>query len=66
MNMILWMILTDLVSFCIVTVLAITLGDFSSPEVHGSGMYGHYHIVYYANGDLRHAGHIWFGGKLRY
>lgn len=30
-----------------------------SPEVHGPGMYGHYH-------DGNHAFHIWYGGPLYY
>lgn len=29
------------------------------PEVHGSGMYGHYN-------DKTHSFHIWFGGKITY
>ena len=39
--------------------LAVTFGYTSPPEVHGSGMYGHYH-------DSTHTFHIWFGGVLTY
>lgn len=34
-------------------------GAYMSPEVHGSGKYGHYH-------GFPHAFHIWYGGIIRY
>lgn len=39
--------------------LAVVLGYSGKPEVHGSGMYGHYH-------DSTHTFHIWYGGILTY
>ena len=39
--------------------LAIVFGFAGKPEVHGSGMYGHYH-------DSTHTFHIWYGGKITY
>lgn len=39
--------------------LAVVLGWSGPPEVHASGMYGHYH-------DSTHTFHIWYGGKLLY
>lgn len=39
--------------------LATIVGATESPEVHGSGMYGHYH-------DSTHTFHIWYGGVLSY
>lgn len=39
--------------------LAVVFGNTSSPEVHGSGMYGHYN-------DANHKLHFWFGGRLVY
>ena len=39
--------------------LAIMLGCKALPEVHGSGMYGHYH-------DGNHVIHIWFGSPIDY
>lgn len=43
--------------------LALSLGCTYSPEVHGSGMYGHYNITG-PNGN--HVFHIWFGGVQNY
>ena len=37
--------------------LAIVFGWDERPEVHGNGMYGHYH-------DYTHTFHIWYGGKI--
>ena len=39
--------------------LAISIGIITPPEVHGSGMYGHYN-------DKKHSFHIWFGGMMNY
>ncbi len=39
--------------------LAVAVGATKPPEVHGSGMYGHYH-------DKKHKVHIWYGGKKFY
>ena len=39
--------------------LAIIVGAHQPPEVHGSGMYGHYH-------DGTHTFHIWYGGTITY
>lgn len=39
--------------------LAIVFGYTAKPEVHASGMYGHYH-------DSTHTFHIWYGGKISY
>ena len=39
--------------------LAIIVGAYQPPEVHGSGMYGHYH-------DGTHTFHIWYGGTITY
>ena len=39
--------------------LAMVFSSTAKPEVHGSGMYGHYH-------DSTHTFHIWFGGKITY
>ena len=39
--------------------LAFVFGSTAHPEVHGWGMYGHYH-------DSTHTFHIWFGGVLYY
>lgn len=39
--------------------LASVCGAYMSPEVHGSGKYGHYH-------DFSHAFHIWYGGIITY
>ena len=48
--------------------LAVVFGFNSKPEVHGSGMYGHYHGGYYngRKGEYEHIFHIWYGGILRY
>ena len=37
--------------------LALAFSWNEAPEVHGAGMYGHYH-------DSMHAFHIWFGGQI--
>ena len=39
--------------------LAVIFSSHDSPEVHSSGMYGHYH-------DGTHTFHIWYGGVLNY
>lgn len=39
--------------------LAVVFGFSGRPEVHASGMYGHYH-------DSTHTFHIWYGGKISY
>ena len=39
--------------------LAVVFGFSSRPEVHASGMYGHYH-------DSTHTFHIWYGGQISY
>ena len=39
--------------------LAVLFQGHTPPEVHGSGMYGHYH-------DGTHTFHIWYGGTLDY
>lgn len=39
--------------------LAVVFGNTNKPEVHGSGMYGHYN-------DGNHNLHFWFGGRLVY
>ena len=39
--------------------LAVVFGYNAKPEVHGSGMYGHYH-------DSTHTFHIWYGGVVTY
>ncbi|WP_040906581.1 hypothetical protein, partial [Youngiibacter fragilis] len=39
--------------------LAVVMGYAGRPEVHSSGMYGHYH-------DITHTFHIWFGGTISY
>ena len=39
--------------------LASVVGAYQPPEVHGSGMYGHYH-------DATHTFHIWYGGTITY
>ena len=39
--------------------LALATGCNAQPEVHSSGMYGHYH-------DSQHKIHIWYGGMLNY
>ena len=39
--------------------LASVCGAWESPEVHGSGKYGHYH-------DSTHTFHIWYGGVITY
>lgn len=39
--------------------LSVVFGWNNKPEVHGSGMYGHYH-------DSTHTFHIWYGGKKSY
>ena len=39
--------------------LAYVLGGTNPPEVHSSGMYGHYH-------DSTHTFHIWYGGVISY
>ena len=39
--------------------LAVVFGWNNKPEVHSSGMYGHYH-------DSTHTFHIWYGGQLNY
>ena len=39
--------------------LAFALGSTAPPEVHGAGMYGHYH-------DATHTLHIWYGGMINY
>lgn len=39
--------------------LAFVFGCTAPPEVHGWGMYGHYH-------DSTHSFHIWYGGVLYY
>lgn len=37
--------------------LAVIFSGTNEPEVHGSGMYGHYH-------DGNHAFHVWYGGVI--
>lgn len=37
----------------------VVFGFSSRPEVHASGMYGHYH-------DSTHTLHIWYGGQISY
>lgn len=39
--------------------LAVIFSGYEAPEVHSSGMYGHYH-------DGTHTFHIWYGGVLNY
>ncbi len=39
--------------------LAVVFGFSARPEVHASGMYGHYH-------DSTHTFHIWYGGEISY
>jgi hypothetical protein len=39
--------------------LATVLGCTSSPEIHGSGLYGHYH-------DKNRVIHIWYGYQIFY
>ncbi len=39
--------------------LATVFGCTERPEVHASGLYGHYH-------DSTHTFHIWYGGKITY
>ena len=48
--------------------LAVVFGFTGKPEVHGSGMYGHYHGGYVSSktGKYEHVFHIWFGGVLTY
>ncbi len=37
--------------------LAVAFGCKNPPDVHGPGMYAHYH-------DSEHAFHVWFGGQI--
>ena len=48
--------------------LAVVFGFSGPPEVHGSGMYGHYHGGYWNSktSNYEHVFHIWFGGVKNY
>jgi hypothetical protein len=46
--------------------LAVVFGFTGKPEVHSSGMYGHYHGGYMKSGEYIHVFHIWYGGKITY
>lgn len=48
--------------------LAVVFGFSAKPEVHASGMYGHYHGGYVntKTGEYEHVFHIWYGGILNY
>ena len=43
--------------------LALILGCTDPPEVHGSGMYGHYHNSNKSD-DNKHHFHIWYGNRI--
>ena len=48
--------------------LAVAFGFSGPPEVHGSGMYGHYHGGYWnaKTNSYEHVFHIWYGGVKYY
>ena len=48
--------------------LAVVFGWNNKPEVHSSGMYGHYHGGYVdtKTGRYEHVFHIWYGGVINY